>query len=115
MMRDIDKTFPIFAAAFAVIYVFAVEMNWALVTYHPKINEWGWLVQPFRPSASGGRPDPAMYWYGWLATAFLGASVVSLLSLPLVKRWTPPDWIGWGTALAVMIAFLYLLRNFFFR
>ena len=43
---NMGKVFPIFAAAFAVIYVLAVEFNWALFTYHPKPGEWGWLVEP---------------------------------------------------------------------
>ena len=105
---NIEKTFPIFAAAFAVIYVFAVELNWALFTYHPKLREWAWLAQPTK---SG----PPMYWYGWLATAFLGASAVSLAALPLVRRWPPPVWIGWVIPLAVMATFVYLLRGFFLR
>ena len=114
-MNDLAKTFPIYAAVFAVLYVFSVEQNWALFTYHPKANEWGWLVQPFRPSPTGGRAEPAMYWYGWLATSFLGASAASLAALPFLKRWTPPDWLGWAIPLAVMVSFLYFLRSFFFR
>jgi hypothetical protein len=99
---------PVFAAAFALIYVFAVEMNWALVTYHPKIGEWDWLT---RTSRNG----PAMHWFGWLGTSLLGASAVSLLALPVVRRWPAPVWIGWAIPLAVMLAFVYILRNFFLR
>lgn len=103
----------VFAAAFAVVYLGAVEANWALVTYHPKIGEWEWLT---RPSKNG----PAMHWFGWLGTAFLGACSVSLLALPLLlwpkpRRWAVPVWIGWAVPLAVMLAFVYILRNFFLR
>jgi hypothetical protein len=105
----IARTFPIFAAAFAVIYVVCVEMNWALVTYHPRINEWDWLTKPAR--ASG----PAMYWYGWLCTSALGAAAVSLVALPFMRRWTPPVWLGWVIPLIVMVVFVYLLRSFFLR
>jgi hypothetical protein len=108
MTMHIERTFPIFAAAFAVIYVFAVEQNWALFTYHPRIREWGWLVEP-------SRSGPAMYWYGWLGTATLGAIAASLVSLPFVRRWAPPLWIGWVIPLTVMLIFLYLLRSFFLR
>jgi hypothetical protein len=38
------RVLPIFAAAFAVIYVICVEANWALMTYHPRINEWEFLT-----------------------------------------------------------------------
>jgi hypothetical protein len=102
------RTLPIFAATFAVIYVLAVEANWALVTYHPRLGEWEWLTQPTK---SG----PPMYWYGWLGTAFLTASAVSLLALPLTRRWQPPAWIGWAVPLAVMVVFVYLMRSFFLR
>jgi hypothetical protein len=105
---SITRVFPIFAAAFAVIYVICVEMNWALVTYHPRINEWDWLTKP-------SRSGPAMHWFGWLGTSFLAASAISLAALPLTRRWPPPVWIGWAVPLAVMCAFVYLLRSFFLR
>jgi hypothetical protein len=41
---NIEKVIPVFAAAFALVYIVSVEMNWALFTYHPKIHQWGWLV-----------------------------------------------------------------------
>ena len=103
-----ERFIPIFAAAFAVIYVVAVEANWALVTYHPRLDEWDLLTQP-------ARAGPAMHWYGWLATSFLGAAAVSLLALPVTRRWPPPLWIGWAVPLAVMLVFVYLLRSFFLR
>jgi hypothetical protein len=105
---SISRVFPIFAAAFAVVYLLSVEANWALVTYHPRINEWEFLT---RPAKSG----PAMHWYGWLATSFLVASAISALALPLTRRWQPPVWIGWAVPLAVMVVFVYLLRSFFLR
>jgi hypothetical protein len=100
------RVFPIFAAAFALIYVVAVESNWALVTYHPRLNEWEWLT---RPSKSG----PAMYWYGWIGTSLLAATAVSLAALPLTSRWSPPVWLGWVVPLAIMLVFVYLIRSFF--
>jgi hypothetical protein len=100
------RVIPVFAAAFAVIYVVAVENNWALVTYHPKIGEWAWLT---KPSKNG----PAMHWFGWLGTATLGAAGAGLLAALAPKRLEPPAWFGWGVPLAVMIAFVYLLRGFF--
>jgi hypothetical protein len=106
---SITRVFPIFAAAFAVIYVICVEANWALVTYHPRINEWEWLTKPAK--ASG----PAMYWFGWIGTSILAASAISLAALPLTRRWQPPVWIGWAVPLAVMLVFVYLLRSFFLR
>ena len=105
---SISRVFPIFAAAFAVIYVISVEANWALVTYHPRINEWEFLTKP-------AKSGPAMHWFGWLGTSFLAASAISLLALPLTRRWQPPVWIGWAIPPAVMLAFVYFLRSFFLR
>jgi hypothetical protein len=102
----LEKVVPVFAAAFAVIYLLAVQENWALFTYHPKIGEWGWLAQP-------QKVGPPMYWYGWLATSVLGATATSLLSWPLLVRRSPQYWVGWTVPLVVMLVFCYLFRGFF--
>jgi hypothetical protein len=105
---NLEKVFPIFAAAFAVIYVLAVQENWALFTYHPKLGAWGWLVEPAR----GG---PPMYWYGWLATSALGATLTSLVSWPFARRWPAQLWLGWVVPSVVILIFVYLFRDFFLR
>ena len=102
------KVFPIFAAAFAVIYLFAVQYNWALMTYHPRTGEWAWLAEP-------ARNGPPMYWYGWLATSAFGATTVSLLSWPMMRRRSAQLWLGWSVPLVVMLIFVYLFRGFFVR
>ena len=105
---NMEKVFPVFTAAFAVIYVLAVQYNWALLTYHPKIGEWGWLAEP-------ARNGPPMYWYGWLVTSTFGATAASLVSWPLVHRWPAQFWLGWMIPLVVIFIFLYLFRGFFVR
>jgi hypothetical protein len=107
-MSNLEKTFPVFAAAFAFIYIVSVEMNWALFTYHPKINQFGWLVEP-------SRDGPPMYWFGWLVTSTLGATAVSLISLPLLKNRPTPYRIGWIVPLLVIISVFYLFRDWFTR
>ena len=102
----IAKITPIFSAAFALVYLLAVELNLAAITYHPKTGDWGLWTQP-------GDNGPAMHWYGWLITALAGAIVISAIALPLVRDREPPAWIGWAIPLGVMIAFLYFLRSFF--
>ena len=97
-----------FTVGYAVIYAICTEFNFPLLTYHPVTGEVDFLSKP-------PRSGPAMYWYGWLATSFLAASAISLLALPLTRRWPPPVWIGWAVPLAVMCAFVYLLRSFFLR
>jgi hypothetical protein len=103
-----EKLFPIFAAAFAVIYVLAVQYNWALFTYHPKIYEWQWLAQP-------AKNGPPMYWYGWLVTSVLGAGAVSLVSWPLTRRGPALLWLGWIVPIVIVVIFVYLFRGFFIR
>ena len=108
------RSFAPFATAFAVVYaiayVIAVQNNYALFTYHPAISEFGAGVQ--QP-----KEGPAMYWYGWMATAGMAALVAgalaALLPEPVARRlW--PGW-AWVAALAVMAAFCYILRNYFLR
>jgi hypothetical protein len=105
---NLEKVFPVFAAAFAVIYLLAVGQNLALFTYHPKLGEWGWLAQP-------ARTGPPMYWYGWLTTSVLGATLASLLSWPLVRNRPVQFWLGWVVPLAVIVFFVYFFRDFFLR
>ena len=54
-----------------------------------------------------------MYWYGWLVTSTFGATAASLVSWPLVRRWSAQLWLGWMVPLVVI--FLYLFRGFFVR
>jgi len=105
---SIARITPVFSAAFAVVYVFAVELNLAAVTYHPRAGVWEMWTQP---AADAG--NPAMYWYGWLITAAVGAALASAIALPFVRDREPPAWIGWAVPLAVMVSFLYFLRSFF--
>lgn len=108
MSESYTRVFPIFAAAFAIIYVLAEQYNWALLTYHPRVGDWEFLVKPARDARS-----PPMYWYGWLVTTFLGASAVSLLALPLTKGRQPMLVVGWAVPLAVLLLLVYLFRGFF--
>jgi hypothetical protein len=108
------RSFPIFAIVFAVLfalaYVIAVEKNYALFTYHPAVGAFG-------PGVQEPKDGPAMYWYGWMATsgiaALIGATLASLLPERLMQRL----WSGWMWLVpaGVMVAFCYLLRNFFLR
>jgi hypothetical protein len=103
--------FPIaFAAAYAVLYVIAIEYNLALFTYHPASEEFHWLVAP-------AGDQPAMYWYGWMATSGLGALAFASLAASLPAAWTARIWPGWSWAvpLAAMVVFGYILRGYFTR
>lgn len=111
---SLARSFLIFAIVFAVTYpiayVIAVENNYALFTYHPALGEFGFLVE--RP-----KDGPAMYWYGWMATAGIVAFLVGAISCVIPERAAQRLWPGWSWAvpLAVMVVFSYLLRGFFTR
>jgi hypothetical protein len=100
----------VFAVVYAIAYVVAVQYNYALFTYHPAIGEFGLGVQK-------GKDGPAMYWYGWLATAGIAASLAAfgaaLLPAPLTRRIWPA--LSWVVAIAVMLLFCWVLRMFFLR
>lgn len=110
-MKDSFQNFSIaFAVVYALAYVIAVENNYALVTYHPALEKWGWLVEP-------ARDGPAMHWYGWMATAGLVAAVIAALASILSTRLGHAFWSGWSWSvpLAVIAFFGYLLKGFFTR
>ena len=106
--------FPVFAIVFAVVYtvayLIAMEKNYALFTYHPALEEFGLLVE--RP-----KEGPAMYWYGWMATAGIVALVAGLVACFVPERVTKRLWSGWSWAVPVAVMFVlgYLLRGYFIR
>ena len=109
-----SRVFPVFAIVFAVVYALtyalAVWKNYALFTYHPALNEFGFGVQ--KP-----KDGPAMYWYGWMATAgiagALAGSVACLVPGTVARRlWPGLAWLG---PLCAMLFFAWLLRGYFLR
>jgi hypothetical protein len=108
--RALSAFATVFAVVFAVVYGLAVEKNYALFTYHPALGEFGLGVE-------APKDGPAMYWYGWLATSAIAASVAGGLAALLPESVTRRLWPGatWTVAIAVMAAFAWLLRNFFLR
>lgn len=107
---SIERVFPVFSVVFAVAYLAAVEFNWALFTFHPQTGAFGLLVEP-------ARTGPAMYWYGWLATATIAGVAGAALALvvPEDAAAKVPPRLTWAVPLLAMIAFAILLRGFFMR
>jgi hypothetical protein len=99
-----------FAAAFAIVYYFAVAYNWALFSYGPAVGQWTLFTQ----AASAG---PTMYWYGWIATSALVAAGAALFVALLPQRWTRRLWPGfaWLVPVGSIAAFAYLLSGYFTR
>jgi hypothetical protein len=107
---SIARAFPVFSAAFAVIYLACVQYNLAPFTYHAELMQWGLGAQP-------PRQGPAMYWYGWLTTSTLGATAVAALSLAVPASLAKRVWSGfvWLIPLGVIAVFVYILRGYFLR
>jgi len=108
------RKFPVFATTFAVVYavayVFALENNYAIFTYHPVLNEFALFVEE-------PKTGPAMYWYGWMVTAGIAAFAAGAIACIVPENLTKRLWSGWSWAVPVitMFAFGYLLRGFFMR
>ena len=106
-----------FGIAFVVLYVIALARDWALVTVYPSL---GVVLLGTHHSKDVADPAigfvaPAMYWYGWTATAATGALVLGLLTMLLPDRFTwrfGPGWVCVGPVLA-MLACIYLTLPWF--
>jgi MFS family permease len=86
-----------FGAAFAALYVVALGKKLALFTVYPSLGlvAWGTHMSGDVVDPAMGFLAPAMYWYGWAATAALGALVVGLLAAVMPERWARRLWLGW--------------------
>ena len=108
------RSFPLLAVLFAVVYtiayVIAVWKNYALFTYHPVINE-------IRAGVQKPIDGPAMYWFGWMATAGIAAAGACLVACLVPERLSSRLWSGWSwiIPLGVLLIFAWLLRNYFLR
>jgi amino acid permease len=106
-----------FGTAFAVLYPVALKWDLALFTVYPSL---GVVLSGTHHSRDVVDPAlgfaaPAMYWYGWTATAALGALVVGLAAALLPERWTQRFWLGWVwlVPVAAMMACVYLTLPWF--
>ena len=86
-----------YGSAFAVLYVVVLKLDLALFTVYP--DDWrcssGHAPFARHVGPSMGSFMPAMYWYGWTATAALGALIFGLGAALLPERWSRPFWSGW--------------------
>jgi hypothetical protein len=96
-----------FAAVYAAAYYVAVYYNLALFSYGPAVGEWTLFNHP----ASAG---PTMFWYGWIATAAIGAAAAGLIACMLPESIGKQIWPGlaWLAPLCSIAAIAYLLRGY---
>jgi amino acid permease len=106
-----------FGPTFAVLYVVAVAKDLALFTVFPSL---GIVLAGTHHSRDIADPAmaflaPAMYWYGWAATAALGAAMFAVVAALLAGRWTQAIWPGWVWVIPAlsMIACVYLTLPWF--
>jgi hypothetical protein len=100
----------VFSVAYALAYVVAVWKNLALFTYHPAAGVIGFGVE--KPA-----DGPAMYWFGWMATAAIvaaGACAIATL-VPARHAGRAASAWAWLVPLGVLVFFAYLLRGYFLR
>jgi len=107
-----------FGMSFAVLYVIALAKDLALFTVFPSLGIVLVGTHHTRDIADPamGFLAPAMYWYGWAASAALGALVLGLVTVVLPVRWDQTfGWSGWVWLVPVlsMIGCVYLTLPWF--
>lgn len=107
----------VYGTAFAVLYVVVLKMDLALFTVYPTI---GVILLGTHHSRDNVGPSmgsflPAIYWYGWISTAAVGALILGLAAAFLPERWTRRLWSGWlwVAPVAAMIGCVYLMLPWF--
>ena len=106
------RTFAlVFAITTPIIYVACEMQNWPLFTYHPGTNRFDWLYAP-----AVRNEGPAMYWYGWTATALIGSAILGAVATILPERFirTIPLALTWVVPLLAVPVLIYALK-FFWR
>ena len=101
----------VFGVSFAILYVICDMAALPLFTYHPGTDRIDWGYAPARRDEG-----PAMYWYGWLATSALGASLLGALAalLPENIRGKIPPALSWVAPIVLLPVLLYSLK-FYWR
>ena len=102
------RVLPVFSAVFAPLYALAMYFNIAMFVYYPAVNQLHWHDRP-------DLPQPAMYWYGWIAYAALGAAIVACILAFLPRRWIArvAPRLSWAAPLLSMLFILYVIRDWF--
>ncbi|MFY9992311.1 MAG: hypothetical protein WAL40_14985 [Rhodoplanes sp.] len=99
------------------LYVVVLKLDLALFTVYPTIRVVLLGTHHSRDSVGPAMGSflPAMYWYGWTATAALGALIFGLGAAFLPERCTRWFWLGWlwVTPVAAMIGCVYLTLPWF--
>jgi hypothetical protein len=117
----VSSAFERFAVAygtvFPLLYVVARARGLALFTVYPSV---GVILPGMHRSRDFADPAleflaPEMWWYGWIASAAIGAVGCGMIAILLPERswrWFWPGWV-WISAISAMIASVYLTIPWF--
>jgi hypothetical protein len=107
-MTKLERLFPFFSAAFAVIYAVVLDYNWAAITYHPKIGVWDLGTTP-------SRDGPAMYWYGIVLTSLVAALIATAIAALVPESVTKKIWSGftWLLPVGSIVFLVWLLLPYY--
>ena len=101
----------VFGICFAILYVICDLAAVPMFTYHPGTDR-------IDPGFTPARRDegPAMYWYGWIASSALGASILGFLAalLPEKIRSKIPLALAWVVPVVLLPVLIYSLK-FYWR
>ena len=101
----------VFGVSFAVLYVICDVAALPMFTYHPATDRIDLGFTRARPDEG-----PAMYWYGWIATSALGASILGLVAVLLPEKVGRkiPLALAWIVPIALLPILVYSLK-FYWR
>jgi hypothetical protein len=101
----------VFGISFAILYVVCDMAALPMFTYHPGTDRIDFGYARARPDEG-----PAMYWYGWIASSTLGASILGLLAalLPDRIRGKIPFALAWLVPVVLLPVLFYSLK-FYWR
>jgi hypothetical protein len=106
-----------FGTAFGPMYLMARVKGLALFTVYPSL---GIVLPGMHRSRDVADPvldflAPEMFWYGWTATAALGAFVIGSIAALFPTRWSSRFWPGWAwiAPILAMVACAYLTIPWF--
>lgn len=101
----------VFGISFAILYVVCDMAALPLFTYHPGTDRIDFGYAPARRDEG-----PAMYWYGWVASSALGASILGVLAawLPESIRSRIPLSLAWIVPVVLLPILIYSLK-FYWR
>src|SRR5262249_53568254 len=86
----------VYSMAFALLYVVARAWGLALFTFYPAQGILLWGMRRSRDVADPAMDflAPEMWWYGWTASAAIGALVIGLVAALLPDSWCRRFWAG---------------------